>query len=209
MTRYSRLGMALAGTLLLSTGFVDTARAAGEVLSADLIDAAMIEAARDWVNQPIVVTSLRAANRDRATLDQAAVDALDLRWRAERKEQDQPLIAGVLTHPLSSYLTRVQAGSLGLYTEVFVMDFKGLNVGQSSVTSDFWQGDEGKWQKTYAVGPSAVFVDEAEHHAETDTWRAQLNLSIADPDTGAAIGAITIEINLTELDRRRRAGLTG
>ena len=209
MTRYAGVGMALAGALALSTGFGVAAHASGPAPAADLIDATVIAAARDWVDQPIVITSLRAANQSRATLDQASVDALDQRWRAERKVDDQPLIAGVLTHPLSSYLTRIQAGSLGLYTEVFVMDFKGLNVGQSAVTSDFWQGDEGKWQKTYAVGPAEVFIDEAEHHAETDTWRAQLNLSIADPDTGAAIGAITIEINLTELDRRRRAGLTG
>jgi hypothetical protein len=46
-----------------------------------------------------------------------------------------------------------------MITEMFVMDAKGLNVGQSDVTSDYWQGDEAKWQKTYGAGPGVVFVD--------------------------------------------------
>ena len=72
--------------------------------------------------------------------------------------------------------------------------------GQSAITGDYWQGDEGKFQKTYPVGADAVFIDEAEFHDGTGTWRAQLNMTIA--KNGKAIGAITVEINLTELQRR-------
>ena len=83
----------------------------------------------------------------------------------------------------------------------------GLNVGQSSVTSDYWQGDEDKFQKTFQVGPDAVFIDEPEYHDETKTWRVQVNLTIVDPATKAAIGAATAEINLTELQRRLQTGI--
>ncbi len=65
-----------------------------------------------------------------------------------------------MSSPLSVYLARIQGKSLGLYAEVFVMDKTGLNVGQSSVTSDFWQGDEDKYQKTFAVADDALFIDE-------------------------------------------------
>jgi hypothetical protein len=85
---------------------------------------------------------------------------------------------------------------------MFVMDEKGLNVGQSSVTSDYWQGDEGKYQKTFQVGANAVFIDEAEFNDDTKTWRAQLNFTVVDPASGKPIGAATIEMNLTELERR-------
>jgi uncharacterized phage infection (PIP) family protein YhgE len=37
-----------------------------------------------------------------------------------------------------------------------VKDNKGLNVGQSDVTSDYWQGDEAKWKKSYKMGAGAV-----------------------------------------------------
>ena len=89
---------------------------------------------------------------------------------------------------------------------VVVDQDQGLNVGQSATTSDYWQGDEAKFQKTFLVGTDAVFVDEAEYNEETGTWRSQLNLTLVDPDDNA-IGAATIEINLTELQRRRALGL--
>ena len=42
----------------------------------------------------------------------------------------------------SAYLKTVQDESMGKYAEIFAMDAKGLNVAQSTLTSDYWQGDE-------------------------------------------------------------------
>ena len=113
------------------------------------------------------------------------------------------MVAATLTNPLSSYLTQIQARSGGLYAEIFVMDAVGLNVGQSSITSDFWQGDEAKFQNTYPKGANAVFIDEAEYNDETDTWRSQLNMTLSNAQ-GEPIGAVTIEVNLNELARRQQ-----
>ena len=178
-------------------------------LPTSLIDSSVIQAVRGWAQAPIVIEAIKSANAKHAAFTQDQIDTADKQWRAETKQDDQPMITAVLVHPLSNYLTRIQARSLGLYSEIFVMDDKGLNVGQSSITSDFWQGDEAKFQKTYPLGPDAVFIDEAEMEDSTKTWRAQLNLTVVDPQSKAAIGAITVELNLTELDRRRRAGLNG
>jgi len=187
----------------------------GSALSQDaappssLITEQIIASVRKWSEAPIVIDAMKAANAAHATLAQAEIDVLDKTWRAETKVEDQPMIAAVMAHPLSSYLIRIQARGLGLYSEVFVMDNKGLNVGQSSITSDYWQGDEAKYQKTYAVGPDAVFIDEPEFNEDSKTWRVQLNLSVVDPADKQAIGAVTVEFNLTELERRWRAGLSG
>ena len=83
------------------------------------------------------------------------------------------------------------------------MDHNGLNVGQSNISSDYWQGDEAKFQKTYPQGKDAVFIDEPEYDEELGIWRVQVNLSIADEDNKNAIGAITVELNLSELARRK------
>src|SRR3546814_7012055 len=99
--------------------------------------------------------------------DQAGIQALDQQWVAEREVEDQPLITAVLSSPLSSYLTRIQADPQGLFTAIFVMDRSGLNAGQSAITSDFWQGDEAKFQKTFQVGPDAIFVDDIEINEDT------------------------------------------
>ena len=83
------------------------------------------------------------------------------------------------------------------------MDDKGLNVGQSNISSDFWQGDEAKWQKTFLKDGNAFFVDDPEWNSDTKTWRVQVNIAIPSPQDGAPIGAATFEVNLTELMRRR------
>lgn len=167
---------------------------------------------QDYVNQfravvkhEIVQMMVNAQNLRHKDISQADIDALDKQWRAERKVDDKPLISATLSNPLSVYLLRIQARAGGLYSEIFIMDNKGLNVGQSSITSDYWQGDEGKWQKTFLVGGDAVFIDDAEWHKGTKTWRAQVNLSIPDAKNGKTIGAVTFELNLTELKRRAGA----
>ena len=172
----------------------------------EMITPDFIQNVRKWATAPVVVSALFGRKNQSGELSQDNIDALDKQWRAEREVDDQPLITSVLANPLSSYLIRIQANSVGLFTEIFVMDTNGLNAGQSAVTSDYWQGDEGKFQKTYDVGPKSVFVDEAEFHDGTGTWRAQLNMTVTDPQ-GASIGAITVEVNLTELERRALAGV--
>jgi len=183
-------------SLLLSAGTA----AADEWLIRDYL----VDEIRQWSNSPVVLLTLEASNQRYAGLDQAGIDALDAQWRAEREVEDQPLVTAVLSSPLSSYLTKIQARSRGLYTEIFVMDARGLNAGQSAITSDFWQGDEDKWLKTFQVGPDALFIDAIEVNEDTGTENAQVNLSIA--QDGKVVGAITVEINVTELRRRHAAG---
>lgn len=159
-----------------------------------------------WIDSEIVRISIQAQNERYGDLRQDQVDALDKQWRAERESDDKPLIAATLSNPLSVYLSRMQGRSLGLFAEIFVMDRIGLNVGQSSITSDFWQGDEAKFQKTFPVGAGAVFVDEPEWDDTFKIWRTQVNITIADEAGTTPIGAVTIEINLTELARRQAPG---
>ena len=82
---------------------------------------------------------------------------------------------------------------------VFVMDGKGLNVGQSDVTSDYWQGDEAKWQDTYSNGKGAVHISELEEDESTQTLQSQVSVTVVDPESGKAIGAVTFGVNVENL----------
>ncbi|THV21529.1 hypothetical protein [Peteryoungia ipomoeae] len=170
-----------------------------------LITPELVQEMRDMIGVEIVKVSIAAQNNQIGDIDQAKIDELDNQWKAEREAADKPLIAATLSSPLSVYLARLQGKSLGLYAEIFVMDKNGLNVGQSSVTSDFWQGDEGKFQKTYDVSETALFIDEAEWDDEAKIWRNQVSFTVTDA-ANAKIGAVTVELNLTELERRSQSG---
>lgn len=161
---------------------------------------------REWIDTDIIRLSVNAQNDRYQKLEQAEIDELDAQWVAERESDDMPLISATLSSPLSIYLTRMQGRSVGLYVEIFVMDQNGLNVGQSSITGDFWQGDEAKFQKTYDVSRDAVFLDEPEWDDEAKIWRGQVNFTLTDATNQTAIGAATVELNLTELQRRKGFG---
>ncbi len=160
----------------------------------------LISEIKAWANDPVVIQAIKEQNAKHASLSQDEIDRLDKQWRAETKTfTRRPLIDSVLERPLSAYLKTVKAQAGGLYNEIFVMDNKGLNVGQSDVTSDYWQGDEAKWQKTFLAGSDAVFVDEVDFDESTQTYQSQVNISIADPSSNTVIGAVTVGVNVDEI----------
>jgi len=152
-----------------------------------------------WISDPAVIEALRVQNTKHANLSQGDIDGLDKKWRAETDAASHPMIDQVLSNALSQYLVNQKNGAGGLVTEVFVMDNKGLNVGQSDVTSDYWQGDEAKWKKTFLAGPNAIFIDEVEMDESTQTFQSQLSMSITDPASGEVIGSITVGVNVDAL----------
>ncbi|MTI04123.1 hypothetical protein E1180_01150 [Roseibium denhamense] len=146
-----------------------------------------------------VIEAVKAQNLETAGHDQAKIDELDKTWRAEAEAVDQPMIDSVLDNSLSGYLADLQDGSDGLFTEIFVMDAKGLNVGQSDVTSDFWQGDEAKWSDTYGAGAGSVHISELEQDESTQLLQSQVSVPVVDPDSGQPIGAVTFGVNVENL----------
>lgn len=77
-------------------------------------------------------------------------------------------------------------------SEIFVMDNRALNVGQSGPTSDYWQGDEAKWQQTFLVGADAVHISKIEYDESSKAFDFQLSFSIVDGNE--VIGAVTFGV---------------
>jgi hypothetical protein len=154
---------------------------------------------KEWLADPAIINAIKAQNTTSTALTQAEIDALDKQWRSEVSSTDKAMINAVLNNALSGYLQGKLAASNGLYTEIFVMDNKGLNVGQSNITSDYWQGDEAKWQDTFMQGASSIHISEVEEDESTQTYQSQLSLPVVDPSSQAVIGAITIGINVDAL----------
>jgi hypothetical protein len=152
-----------------------------------------------WLGDKVVIAALKQQNAKHASLSEEEIKKLDKQWRTEVDAAQKPMIDGVMKNELSAFLSKKKTEAKGVITEIFVMDDKGLNAGQSDVTSDYWQGDEAKWQKTFQVGPEAVFFDKIEKDESTQTLQMQVSVSIKDPETGKVIGAATVGINVDEL----------
>ena len=186
---------------LLAAGF---AAALTSYASANEFEPALREIAEQKIAQivsdPAIVAAIQARNTETAGMSEDAIIGLDKKWRAEVGEDSTPTITPILEGDVADMLRAVRDESEGLFTEIFVMDMVGLNVAASDTTSDFWQGDEAKWQQTYGSGPGAVHISEVEFDESTQSYQSQISVAVVDPSTNTAIGAATFGVNIEFLE---------
>lgn len=153
---------------------------------------------RRWIGDPVIVHAVKAQNAANSGLTLGEIRTRDAEWRSETESENRPMIDKILANRASVFLRQRQEDADGTITEIILMDAHGINVAQSDVTSDFWQGDEEKFTKTFLAGPNAVFVDDALKDASSQMFQAQVAVTIVD-ENGIPIGAIAVGINLDQL----------
>jgi hypothetical protein len=80
-----------------------------------------------------------------------------------------------------------------LVVEALVMNDRGTLVCSMAETTDYWQGDEPKWQRTFVDGKDA-FVEEPAFDASTGKYAIQVSVPIA--EGAKRIGAVTLTLKL-------------
>lgn len=192
MTNYLKTSL-----LATAVAFVGISASAGE-FDAEM-QAFLDSTISTFAEDQVLVDAIKAGNAANASLTQENIDALDTKWRAEIGSGDTPTITPVEENAASDFLREQVAASNGAITEIFVMDNKGLNVAMSGLTSDYWQGDEAKFMDTFPNGAGATSFGDVEKDESTGTYQAQISTTITDPETGEAIGAITVGVNAESL----------
>ena len=152
-----------------------------------------------WLNNNVFLDGILESNRQFASLGDADMRALDKEWQEEGTSGKYNLIDKVASNNVSKYIQGILARSNGLYSEIIVMNNKGMTVGAYPITSDYWQGDEAKWQKTFLKGNGAVFIDKAKFDDSIEGYQSQVSFTVTNPADGKPIGAISVGINLTKL----------
>ena len=148
-----------------------------------------------WINDPVIVEAIKKANAKNEKRSMDEIKAADQEWI--KAEGISDLMREMLTNDAAQFLKKKQKESDGKYSEIFVMDFQGCNVAMSAKTSDFWQGDEAKFIKSYNDGKGAVFVDKVKFDESTKVPQVQVSLPVLDGNK--VIGAITIGVSLDNL----------
>jgi hypothetical protein len=113
----------------------------------------------------------------------------------EHIKEGEALIKAARGSETSKLLTEQleKAEPKGAITEIFVMDGWGWNVGQTGGTSDYYQGDEGKWQKTFAgADPNEIEILDI---VEEDGVR-YAHVSLPIKENGNNIGAVTVGVDV-------------
>lgn len=185
--------------LLTSAAALSFAGAAHATDYLQVMNVFLDDEVRGWAQSDELTSAIIAQNAITSGYSQDEIDALDTTWRGATDSPGDALISSVMQNAASDFLRSQVAGSYGLITEVFIMDARGLNVAASDVTSDYWQGDEAKFQQTYPMGPEAEHFSDIEFDDSSQTYQAQMSITINDPTTGEPIGALTVGVNADAL----------
>jgi hypothetical protein len=150
---------------------------------------------KPWLGDPKVVDAVKAQNVADSKLKSADIDKMDIGWL---ERTDKKLIDSRMNNDLSTFLRKKKETLGNVVLEIFAFDNKGLNVGQTDLTEDYNQGDEAKYWKTYGIGPDAIFVDKIGPDGGKPNI-SQASLTIKDPASGQAIGAVTVGIDVDQM----------
>lgn len=144
-----------------------------------------------WGRDSVLVSEVKAQNALKVSM--VEIQQIDKTW-IEGGEADRA--NRLLSNACAKQLKKLVSSSPN-YNESFVMDDQGANVCMTDRTSDFWQGDEAKWQKSFNSGNGAVFIDQPKYDASAKAILVQISVPVY--DGARTIGAITVGVNLSQL----------
>lgn len=134
-----------------------------------------------------VIDAVAASDRVSETPEQ--VRRRDAVWIANRAD---PRRQAIVQAPCSARLRELVKDD-PIVVEAFVMNDRGTLVCSVTETSDYWQGDEPKWQRTFLEGRDP-FVDEPAFDASTGKYAVQISVPVV---SGAKrIGAVTLTLKV-------------
>jgi hypothetical protein len=152
----------------------------------------MLPQLREAIIDDELIRTLRQINQSRKHYTQSDIDLLQTAWTAQIEDPDNYLVA----NPIAARLREVIADHPGLISQIDVLDSHGISIAQSSSKPEIWFGNDKRWRKTFLAGPNEIYIDDIQFDALSHSLRAWANFSIEDPNSGRAIGAIAIGINV-------------
>lgn len=175
----------LAALLVSASLFAQSAGEVQKLLGAEA------EKLRALGRERAIVAAVQAQNAKKVPL--ASIKATDARWIAGGEAAlAKQVTTGACADRLRALLTANPA-----YDETFAMDDQGAVVCATARTSDYWQGDEAKWERAYAAGKGSVFIDRPKFDESAKARIAQISVPVMDGDQ--AIGAITVGVVIEKL----------
>ncbi|WP_434614626.1 PDC sensor domain-containing protein [Azospirillum sp. B2RO_4] len=194
-TRFWIAGCAIS---LLWAGTISMASAADPALEGS-VRKAVSPQAQSWLSDPTVVGAVKSQNAKHAGIAQSKIDEMDNQWKAAAKAGGaNPAFDAVSSNAVSKQLKQVVADSKGRIVEILLMDDHGLNVGQTAGTSDYWQGDEPKWQKIF-TGNADLYMTDPEKDDKSGAMLTEASVPVLDPAGKQKIGVAMIVLDTAKL----------
>ena len=185
---------ALAAALLALGTAVPRPAVAGPLIDAER--ERLVALAKAVAADPAVVAAVRSQNARRVPL--AEIQQVDKAWTAAKGVDAR--MQALMDNACARALKRAQADHPEI-AEAFAMDNQGANVCMTNRTSDYWQGDEAKWVKSFDEGRGGVFVDAPKFDDSAGGYLVQVSVPVM--VGGKAIGAVTVGVSLDRIETQK------
>ncbi len=182
------ISMLLEGTALSSEGRLAIEFEKSEKALSPQAKALLAKHARTiegWASEIRLVDAVSEQNRKRTPA--STIRKIDRAWIAGGEANGLP--EKLMSNGCAERLRALMAESSG-YKEGFVMDGQGALVCMTQRTSDYWQGDEAKWQRSFNEGRGGIPVGAPRFDDSAKTILSQISLPIM--QDGRAVEAITV-----------------
>jgi hypothetical protein len=142
---------------------------------------------------PVIVRAVRTQNNEKLTLD--VIKQRDEQWQSTKQEN---ALQREILHSEASQVLKTFVQRNPDFNEAFATDDQGANVAMYPTTSDYWQGDEDKWTKSFNNGNGKLYIGKVELDESTNTAAVQVSVPIL--DQGKTIGVLVIGVTQRYLE---------
>jgi len=151
---------------------------------------------KNMSQDPQLVNFVRSANEKNRDLSDSAINRIDERW--QRTEGIDDFIKPFITNDTALFLVAFQDEN-DVFSEIFVTDKKGLIIGETNKTSDYFQADEEWWVQTFNEGKGKEFYGEIEYDESSRSEAIPIYMPVLDPDSQEVIGIIKAVCDITAI----------
>ncbi|EPJ50996.1 MAG: hypothetical protein OFPI_18670 [Osedax symbiont Rs2] len=176
--------------------FADSALAAAEpAYNHRKVQLVMLEKAKSVVvlaSNMVIIEAVRAHNQ--LKIPMALIKQRDRQWIAS--STDSAFKLSLQRNRAGALLKSTVLRNRAIYSEAFLVDNRGANVGAYPATSDYWQGDEEKFTIAFNAGRGQLLITPVSFDQSTFTFAAQIAAPVVN-DQGITIGVLFIGIKLS------------
>lgn len=154
-----------------------------------------IEGLKFLTKNTMLLGAVLDQNRQGKSLED--IHEIDKEWIAGTS----PLIQELQENKAGSFLKNIIVQQADVYSEAFITDALGANVAAYPATSDYWQGDEDKFTRSFANGKGDIFIGSVEMDESTQSNAVQISVPMM--YNNEAIGVLVIGVKVSAIEAEK------
>lgn len=156
-----------------------------------LLNQAVQDITQNLALHPVIVDATKISNQKNESLKLNEILRQDQEW--QNAKEITPFIKTFIGNECARVLMDFQ-DQHPQFAEIFVADLKGVIVGETNKTSDYYQADEKWWQAAFNQGKGAIYFGEIEYDESALAESIPIAIPIMNDRTAIGVMKVLVDI---------------